>query len=160
MPNAGYLPDESSLSTIETDPEHSQFWGTDYAVMASPQASGMQDAVLMGNLIPPSADVGRALAVEATPGTQQLDGPKPTPTKYADELMEDLYYSVAPVSGMLDGDKAAILTQGYDPYLTKEPKLRGNEQPSTGEIASNTATSPGSSLPTTESQLMSLLFDF
>ena len=156
MPSGSYLPDESSLSTIETDPEHSLYWGTDFAILAGPQASGNQDGVLMGNLTYANAEVNDAHARESTPGQAQLSQ-EPAP-KYADELMEDVDYTLAPTAGALDGDKAAILTQGYDPYLTKEPKLRGNEQPSTGQIAANTASSPAASLPSTEAQLMQLLF--
>src|SRR6185437_5063642 len=119
MPSGTYLPDESSLSTVDDDPEHGRFWGTDAAISAAPQASGNQDGVLMGNLIPPAGDVADAFRRASAPGEYQLEyEPRP---KYADELMEDLDYTLAPTAGMLDGDKAAILTQGYDPYLTKEP---------------------------------------
>lgn len=158
MPSGTYLPDESSLSRVQTDPEQQMFWGTDYGVVSGPRASGNQDAILLDNLMPDPGDAALAFARASAPGVAQLDGPDPTATKYADELFENMYYTLAPTAGQLDGDKGAVLTQGYDPYDTKEPKLRGNERPSTGEIAANTATSPGASLPSTEEQLMQLLF--
>lgn len=157
MPASGsYLPDESSSPSIDTDPEGMRYWGTDAAILAGPQASGLQDAILMGNLTYAKGEVMDAYQRSSAPGEYQLTK-EPAP-KYADELMENLDYTLAPTPGMLDGDKGAVLTQGYDPYLTKEPKLRGNEQPSTGSIAANTASSPAASLPNTEAQLMQLLF--
>ncbi len=156
MASGGYLPDESSLAVVDADPEAGRFLGTDSAVTSGPQNSGLQDAILFDNIIPPSGDVADAYRRASAPGEYQLEH-EPRP-KYADELMEDLDYTLAPTPGMLDGDKAAVMTQGYDPYLTKEPKLRGDEQPATGEIAANSATSPAASLPNTEEQLMQLLF--
>lgn len=156
MPTAGtYLPDESSLSRVRTDPEGNDFLGTDYAFTGGAQTSGNQEGVLLDNLIPPNADIRDALARSSAAGEYQLEM-QPGP-KYADELFENVDYSLAPEPGQLDGDKGAVLTVGYDPYLTKEPKLRG-EPPSTGEIAANTATSPGMSLYQTEEQAMQLLF--
>lgn len=161
MPASGsYLPDESSLARVRTDPEGMTLLGTDRAVDASPQGSASEPGVLAMNILPPAAYVADAFARASAPGVAQLDGPNPTAPKYADELMEDLNYTVAPTPGMLDGDAGAVLSQGYDPYQTKEPKLRGTEQPSTGQIAANTASMPAQGLPTTEASLMSLLFDF
>ena len=161
MPESGsYLPDESSLSRIDTDPERGALLGTDRGVTSGPETSSSEPGVLAMNILPPGGYVADAFARASAPGQQQLDGPNPTPPKYADELMEDLNYTVAPTPGLLDGDNAAVLTQGYDPYLTKEPKLRGNEQPATGQIQANLASTPTSGLPSTEQALMSLLFDF
>ena len=155
-----YLPDESSLARVQTDPEGYALYGTDRGVTSGPQSSSSEPGVLAMNILPPGGYVADAFARASAPGEAQLDGPNATPPKYADELMEDLNYTIAPAPGMLDGDNAAVLTQGYDPYLTKEPKIRGNEQPSTGQIQANMASMPGSGLPTTEASLMSLLFDF
>ncbi len=159
MPASGsYLPDESSLARVQTDPERSDLLGTDRGVSSGPQGSASEPGVLAMNILPPAALVADAYARASASAQDQLVL-MPAP-KYADELMEDLDYTLAPTAGSLDGDKAAILTQGYDPYLTKEPKIRGTEQPSTGEIQSNLASRPGSGLPSTEAALMSLLFDF
>lgn len=158
MPANSYLPDESSLTRVQTDPEHSDFLGTDRGVSSPPQGSASEPGVLAMNILPPGAYVVSAYQRASAPGESQLDL-MPAP-KYADELMEQHDYTLAPTPGMLDGDAGAILTQGYDPYQTKEPKLRGNEQPSTGQIQANLASNPGSGLPTTEQALMSLLFDF
>jgi len=156
MSGGSFYPDESSQPGIRTDPEGYDYLGTDRGVTEVPQGSGSEPGVLATNIYPPSAYVGSAFAWASAAAEFQLEH-QPGP-KYADELMEDLDYTLAPTPGLLDNDQAAVMTGGYDPYLTKEPKLRGNEQPSTGTIQANLASSPGQGLPSTEAALMGLLF--
>lgn len=155
---AQHADEYSPRAAIDQDPDAGTVIGKSAAIHEAPM-TGESAGVLPGHFVGRAQDVAYALFGSTAPAEFYLE--HHADYKYADDLLGLLgpQLTPQPVPGA-EQQLAALNTAAADPYRTKEPKVRTTDQPSAGTIQANLAASPGDLLPSSESAMMSLLFDF
>lgn len=148
-----YYPDEANpRGGIVADSEAGRVVGLQAAVTHRPM--GYEAGVLRDAYSPDPHKVAVEQAFLASRMVAAFTV-NPTPTKYAEDPMNP-GITFAPAMGPADKHLAA-LSQGYNPYLAKDPKTRASDMPSRRQIQTATATSMPQGMSSEEGFLLALL---
>ena len=148
----------SPLGAIAFDPDAETIEGKAAGVTQGPM-SGESAATIAGHFVGRKADVATGFFTASAPAEFYLE--HHAHFKYADDLLGLLgpQLTPEPVPGA-EHELNQINVAASQQFNTKEPKQRAGDPPNAGAIQANLAASPGDLLPSSESAMMSLLFDF
>lgn len=152
------LPDEANSAGQEYDAEGFTFLGTNSAIYATVQPSGMPAATHNDNITYGHHDDHLAYAMALAGATGNAYLLEHAPYKYATEDL-DPELTFAPVAGM-EQHMADMNGQAYNPYLTKEPRYNVLNQPSTYDMVKTQAARGPDVLGSSDDAMLALKYEF
>lgn len=148
----------SPLAAVDFDADAGKIEGKEAGVTRGPM-DGESAGVLPGHFVGSPKDIAYAFFGASAPAEFYFE--HATHSKYADEVLGLLGTQITyePVPGA-EEEINKLNVAASQQFNTKEPKMRPGDPPNAGLVQANLAASPGDLLPSSESALMSLLFDF